>query len=247
MIFVLVVTPVERNSTIFSIYLIIGNILMVGFYFLMTRFFTYCHSHEYNKAQITENIDDKIELLDVAKAEQQSAENDIRKNFDEHTLSYPEILRKKADVYLGMTLNFLTTLACFPVLTFRIDIGTPEYCKFTFITLIFNLGDIASRYFYDYYPFSTIKQAHAWNFAKIGFVFLHFWCIDSTSGLFSWLFIKVLMIFSFAFLNGYLCMAYFAFASQGLDSAYDRNRSGNILAMSLELGLMLGSCVSLFW
>jgi hypothetical protein len=247
MIFVLIVTPVERNSTIFFIYLLIGNALMIGFHFLMTKFFTHCHSHVYEKSQIAEDIDDKIELLDIGKAQQQAAENDIRKNFDENTLSYPEILKRKSDVYLGMTLNFLTTLACFPVLTFRIDINVPEYFKFTIITLIFNIGDIASRYFYDYYPFSTIKQAHAWNIGKIMSIFIHFWCIDATSGFFSWLVVKVLVIFLFAFINGYLCMAYFAFASEGLPSAYDRNRSGNVLAMSLELGLMLGSCISLLW
>jgi hypothetical protein len=247
MLIIILFTSIKDNATIFLVYLIIGNILVVIFYYLMMNFFGFCLSNEYEKGEITGNINDKIELLEITELASDANKNDIRKNFDADTLSYREILIKKIDVYLGMTLNFMTTLACFPVLTFRLDIGAEEYIKFTIITLIFNVGDITSRYIYSHYKLNSITTAHLLNAAKILFIFIHFVSIEAASGIFAWVPFKVLMIFSFAFLNGYLCMAYFAFASVGLISPYDRNRSGNILAMSLELGLMLGSCVSLFW
>ena len=144
-------------------------------------------------------------------------------------------------------LNFITTLGCFPVLTFRIDIGAPDHYKFALITLIFNIGDIGSRYFYTYYKLSTKRDVHMWNFAKMSFFVLHFLMINSSMWIFGLRIVKVVLILIFSFLNGYLCMAFFEWASAGLENQFDRNKSGKLLSIFLQLGLMLGSFISMIW
>ena len=260
---VLITTGSTNNSTIFTAYVIVGNVLMAAYYYLMIQFFdfyvggTYKSSTmslaklEAHNAKLVEN--DKTELLAVGEANnlpnspQQEEEEDVLKNHDINTWSYGEIFNRKADVYIGMTVNFTVTLLCFPVLTFRIDMGIPDYYRFAVTTLIFNVGDTVSRYFYVYYKFEDVKGVHLLNLAKFAYIPLHLWAISASTGPFSWVFTKGLVIFSFAFISGYLCMAYFEYASKGIDSVYDRNRAGNLLAMFLEAGLILGSVLSVLW
>lgn len=248
MMIALLSAATTSNTKIYTAYLIIGNIGMLVFYYLMISFFAYWRENKY-----------EIPMIEQSHAKEMVVTSNIEESFlsenkfkpeettDQSTLTYKQLLFTKTDVYLGMMLNFVTTLGCFPVLTFRIDIGAPGHYKFALITLIFNIGDIGSRYFYTYYKLTTKNQVHFWNLVKISFFIFHFLMINSSMWIFGLRIVKVALILVFSFLNGYLCIAFFEWASVGLENQFDRNKSGKLLSIFLQLGLMLGSFISMIW
>ncbi len=248
-----VIPKSESSSSIFVIYLIIGDLGMVVFYILMTSFFKHCMSDIYNKTTSEHFFDGDYELKEKHESKSkallvaQASVNDITKNCDDETLSYSEILKKAPDTFIGMVFVFTITLCCFPVLIFRMDIGITTVTKFVLLTLVFNIGDTVSRYFYTRYTLTSTITIHIINASRIFFPFLFLICINAETGIVSLTLVKILIVFAFSFSNGYLCMCYFELSAARFDSPYDRNRSGNLIAIGLEIGLMCGAIVGCIW
>jgi hypothetical protein len=236
------------NTKIYTAYLIIGDIGMVIFLYLLFSFFANWKDNQYSIPMIDNSVRKSVIRSDIDEAFELTSKSEEKVVTEQKALmDYRQLMLLKTDIYLGMLLNFISTLGCFPVLTFRINIGAPDHIKFALITLIFNIGDIGSRYIYSYWKFESLKSVHILNIIKVSFFPLHFLMINSTFGLLDLVIVKILLIFVFAFLNGYLCMAYFEWASVGLESQFDRNKSGKLLSISLQLGLMIGSFISMAW
>lgn len=243
----------DSSSAVFVIYLVVGDIGMIVFFALMTSFFKHCMADVYNKACTEHFIDTEFEMTERNKPAHkpsmsvQNSINDITKNYDDTTLSYMEIFSSAPDTFIGMVAVFTITLCCFPVLVFRLDIGLSLATKYVILTLIFNLGDTVSRYFYINYMMNNRIYVHALNASRIVFPFLIVWCINATDGLLSWSITKILVVFAFAFSNGYLCMCYFDQSATRFECPYNSNRSGNLVAIALEIGLMVGAISALIW
>jgi hypothetical protein len=243
----------DSSSTVFVIYLVVGDVGMILFYALMTNFFKHCLADIYNKTSTEHFIDTEYEMTERKKPatkpslSAQNSINDITRNHDESTLSYTEIFYSAPDTFIGMVFVFTVTLCCFPVLVFRLDIGLSAATKYVILTFVFNLGDTLSRYFYMSHIITNQMYIHALNASRILFPFLMVWCINATDGLLSWSIVKFLVVFTFAFSNGYLCMSYFDQSAARFDCPYNSNRSGNLVAIALEIGLMLGAISALVW
>jgi len=243
----------DSSSAVFVIYLIIGDLGMIVFFALMTSFFKHCMADVYNKVATEHFLDTEYEMVERSAPalkpmlSAQNSINDITKNYDDTTLSYLEIFKSASDTFLGMVFVFTITLCCFPVLVFRLDIGLAPVTKYVILTLIFNLGDTVSRYFYIRYVLVNPTYIHLLNGCRIVFPFLMVWCINATEGLLSWSMTKILVVLAFSFSNGYLCMCYFDQSATRFECPYNSNRSGNLVAIALEIGLMLGAISALIW
>ena len=166
----------------------------------------------------------------------------MNKNYNEHTQSFKNIILINWDIYLGLILNFASTLFCFPVLSFQLGPFISPHIRSCVITLLFNVGDILSRLFAGQ-KFIEVKHAfypHFLNLVKFFSVFLNFYLIGVETRF------KVLLVFFQGFLNGYLCLVYIQLSTRKFTSIYDKNRVGYLSSFSILTGLSIGSIVSFF-
>ncbi len=117
------------------------------------------------------------------------------------------------------------------------------------ITLIFNLGDVVSRYLISVKMFKlrNIWIGHLLNISKIFLIYVNILCIQSHSPFFASISTKTALVFLQGFINGYLCVFYIEKSSNRFTSIYNRNRAGYFNSYSIISGLTLGSILSYFW
>ena len=168
-------------------------------------------------------------------------------NYNEHTLSIYENFKVNWQCYVGIWTAFTSTLTTFPVLMFRLDFYLPLYIQYAYITFIFNLGDTVSRYVFDCYKIVNMPCLHIANLVKIGLVYLNYISIGSASPYLNNHASRFFIVFSQAFLNGYLLMGYLEVSTNAFKSIFDRNRTGLLNSFSLQFGLTVGALVSLAW
>lgn len=172
---------------------------------------------------------------------------DMSKNFDENTLSFKDNFIAGMRNYIGLTIIFWSTLLIFPVLCFQLDFYLPSHLQYAYISLIFNASDTLSRYVYMPYPITNRSLIDVLTGVKIFMIYLIYVSVKAESGLLTYHIPRLLMMFVFAFLNGYLCMGYIGLATRKFESIYDRNRTGYLISTAIHVGLSLGAVSSTFW
>ena len=209
---------------------------------LKYKFFDLCSKNEY-KVTIDKNEDAEPEIIElIEKVEHEIAEEDMNDNFDEKTLSFYENICINWDIYLGLIMNFATTLFCFPFLSFKLgDFITPNL-RSGIITLMFNFGDILSLLFagYQFITYDSPLIPHILNIFKFFTIFINLYLIEKETRF------KIILVFFQRFLNGYLVLTYIQLANRKFKSIFDKNRVGYLNSFSILTGLSIGAFSSFF-
>lgn len=168
-------------------------------------------------------------------------------NFNEHTLTIAENFAVNWQCYMGIFITFASSLVVFPVLMFKLDFQLPIHIMFAYITFIFNLADTVSRYAFGCFKILNLPSLHLLTLVKVGLIYVNYISIDSQSIWLSSHVTRFFIVFVQAFLGGYILMAYLEVSTNNFKSIFDRNRTGLLNSFFVQIGLTVGSLLSLLW
>ena len=155
-----------------------------------------------------------------------------------------DILKIKYIEYIGVFINFTTTLMCFPVLVFQIYLPVNEKWLFLILTFLFNIGDLFARYIGPLIIFKNLKILNILCIFKV-FMILILYILSNSQNV--CILFPILILFTFGFLNGFLCIKYFDHSTNDFVNNENKKNSGFIFSSFLQSGLLFGAFLSNIW
>jgi hypothetical protein len=240
----------EEQRFSFLFYVFVGNVIILAFFILLLHYFkspilaVETVKEPANSSRMVSMDEVHLEMKYISKENERLS---IKEQTDQIAMAtYFENLKILYGVYLGIFICFFTTLFIFPVLIFQLEVQiTPAY-KYLVFSLIFNIGDVSSRFFYSLRQAMNKLIIHFLCLIKSLFVLIFYFAVSNTSFIADdW--VKLLLIFVFAFLHGFVCTAYYNIASNRFNGVADRYKSGNLASISLIMGLTIGGLCSYAW
>ena len=154
-------------------------------------------------------------------------------------MTYYDNFKSIWDVYVGIFLGYGTTLMCFPVLIFQLDISdiiNKEY-KFVFLCFVYSIGDITSRMIHSSIKIDNRFRLHFANFFKFMLVWV-IWMFVHWVNKMIWF--KIITVFLVGFFQGVIIVKYSLFGKKELkNNPYDLGRMGHISIGMIYMGLCL--------